>query len=109
MPEVGVSPQTLAVMSDYYNSHYYNPSLPTGTRRVYITFAKNAHIHLYRLTQTNASLKNVIVLFFPLEDLINAPLPEWNTYPYSVKSYAKFAEMLIAYLDFSQLYARRSN
>jgi hypothetical protein len=98
-----ITPETLPTMLDYYNSHYYNPNCPSGTRRVYITFTKNAHIHLYRLVQTNTSLENVVVLFFPVEDLIHHPLPEWNTQPYSVKCYSKLAEMLKSHLDFSQL------
>jgi hypothetical protein len=97
------TPDELALMMDYYNHHYYNPDIPSGTRRIYMTFAKNAHIHLYRLNQTNESLENVVVLFFPLEDLIKDPLPEWNTYPNSAKTYAELAHILESYLDFSQL------
>lgn len=93
----------LAMMTDYYSTHYYNPNLPVGTRRVYITFAKNAHVHLYRLSQTNSTLTNVFVLFYPIEDLIAKPLLEWETPPRSVKAYRELAAMLEKYLDFSLL------
>jgi hypothetical protein len=95
--------EALSKMRNYYDSHYYHPACKPETRRVYITFAKNAHIHLYRLSQTNASLENVVVLFFPLEDLIHNPLPEWETYPHSVKCYSELSAKIRAYLDFSQL------
>ena len=97
------SPEELARMLGYYNVEYYNPTLSPGTRRVYITFAKNGHIHLHRLSQVNTSLENVVVLLFPLEDLINHPLPEWNTYPRSLKTYVEFAKILKASLDLSRL------
>lgn len=97
------SAEELAMMLDYYNHHYYSPALADNTRRVYITFAKNAHAHLYRLNQTNTSLENVVVLFFPLEDLIARPLPEWDTHPRSVKAYTELSKLISKYLDFSQL------
>jgi hypothetical protein len=98
------APEELNIMLNFYNQEYYNPNLPEGTRRIYITFAKNAHIHLYRLNQTNTSLENVVVLFFPLEDLIKHPLPVWDTYPGSIKSYIEFAGILSPYLDFTKLH-----
>ncbi|MDR3624307.1 MAG: hypothetical protein P4L16_04110 [Chlamydiales bacterium] len=97
------TPDELAIMLEYYNKHYYNPNLSPGTKRIYIVFAKNAHVHLYRLNQTNKSLEDVVVLFFPLKDLIAHPLPSWNTYPRSVKSYRELANILKCYLDFSKL------
>lgn len=93
----------LEMMTDYYNSHYYNPSLTLGARRVYVTFARNAHVHLHRLNQTNATLENVFVLFYPIEDLIAKPLPEWETHPRSVKAYYELASMLEKHLDFTKL------
>lgn len=97
------TPEELQTILNYYTTYYYNPEIPFGSRRVYITFAKNAHAHLYRLNQTNASLENVIVLFYPLEDCIAHPLPEWETYPRSVKCYTEFSKLLMQYLDFSML------
>lgn len=97
------TPDDLDLMLSYYNQEYYNPNVPTGTRRVYITFAKNAHIHLYRLHQTNTSLENVVVLFFPIEDLVKHPLPEWETSPGSIKSYTELARLLTLYLDFTKI------
>jgi len=95
------SEEELKMLSEYYDNNYYNPSY--SSRRVYITFAQNAHIHLYRLSQTNPSLENVVVLFFPLPDLLRKPLPEWNTYPSSVKTYEEFSTLLRKYLDLAQL------
>lgn len=87
----------------YFNQNYYCPILPEGARRVYITFAQNAHIHMYRLSQSNESLENVFLLFFPLEDTLAKPLPEWETYARSVKAYSNFGEILKSHLDFTQL------
>lgn len=95
------SPEDQKQMSEYYNQYYFHPDVPEGTRRVYITFAKNAHIHLFRLAKTNASLKDVVVLFYPLEDLIHQPPPEWNTEPRSVKAYTEMSRLLTSRLDFS--------
>lgn len=96
----------LALLTEYYNTRYYCPSISSDTRRIYITFAKNGHAHLHRLNQTNSTLENVFVLFYPLEDLIANPLPEWETFPRSFKTYANFAYMLEKYLDFSNLFLR---
>lgn len=101
--ESEATPAVLSKMRDYYDREYYNPDLPEGTRRVYVTFAKNAHAHLYRLCQANESLEGVVVLFFPLEDFIAFPLSAWNTYSCSVRSYEEFSSLLKPYLDLSQL------
>lgn len=97
------TPEELQPMLEFYNREYYAYQVPAGTRRIYITFAKNAHVHLFRLNQTNESLANVIVLFYPLEDLIKHPLPEWNTFHGSVKSYSELAALIRRYLDLSKL------
>lgn len=97
----GASPDELDAMSNYYNLNYYKPDVPVETRRIYITFLKNAHIHLYRLNSTHDSLENVVVLHFPLDDLIRNPLPEWDAEPGSVMAYTKYAEVMASYLDFS--------
>lgn len=87
------SQDTLLEMTAFYDKNYYGLNLE-GKRRVYITFAKNAHIHLKRLSETNDRLDNVVVAFFPLDDLINEPLKEWNTVPRSVKSYEELTKLL---------------
>lgn len=97
-----INADMLAMLKHYYDEHYYISSHPHA-RRVYITFTKNAHVHLHRLSQMNASLTNVVVLFFPLGDLIFDPLPEWETYPSSVKAYSELGKLLKACLDFTQL------
>lgn len=93
----------LEMMKAFYDIHYYNPDSAKGTRRVYITFAKNAHIHLYRLIQTNSSLENVFVLLYPLEDIIANPLPEWQIPPRNQKLYSMLSSMIEKYLDFTNL------
>lgn len=98
-----VTVEELDLMLEYYNTHYYHPNIPADTRRVYMTFAQNTHVHLHRLCQTNESLDNVVVVFIPLEDLIAKPAAEWDTYPRSVKAYTELGNILKAYLDFSQL------
>lgn len=103
LKESSATEAELAKMLNYYDQTYYRPNVPAGIRRIYITFAKNAHIHLYRLNQANASLDNVVILFFPVEDLIKHPLPEWNTHPGSIKSYIELSSLLAFYLDFSGL------
>lgn len=101
--EDGVSQDELELMREYYNREYYCPPISSETRRVYITFAKNAHVHLYRLCQTNDTLANAIVLFFPLEDLIHKPEPAWQTIPQSEKAYREYAKKLRKFFDFSPL------
>lgn len=95
--------EILEIMLNYYTREYFNPDIPAGTRRIYITFQRNAHIHLYRLNQTNDSLENVVILLFPLDDLIKHPLPEWNAVPCSLKTYIELAKKLESHLDLSQL------
>lgn len=97
------SSDDLAMMTEFYNTHYYSPIVPDGARKIYITFAKNAHVHLYRLNQTNTSLENVYVLFYPVEDLIAKPLPEWQAPPRSIKAYQNLTLILEKYLNFDQL------
>lgn len=97
------SESDLSMMTEYYNTHYYNPGTPENIRRIYITFAKNAHAHLYRLNQTNASLQNVFVLFYPLEDTIAHPLPDSGIQPRSIEAYEDLASKISKYLDCSQL------
>lgn len=99
-----VSSNDLQSMLEYYNTHYYNPENLGKQRRVYITFAQNAHVHLYRLSQTNASLENVVVVCFPLEDLIRSPLAKWKTYPRSEKCYRQFGKLLSSHLDVTLLH-----
>jgi hypothetical protein len=103
LTKTSATPEELEVLTDYFNREYYNPNVPPGTRRIYITFGKNAHIHLYRLSQTNESLKNVFVLFYPLEDLIKNPPDEWNAAPRSIKTYVELSKLISRYLDLSAI------
>lgn len=103
LPQTNVPTDVIQEMSEYYTTHYYNPESLAGSRRIYITFAQNVHVHFYRLSQTNASLENVVLVCFPLEDLIHGPKSEWHTYPRSEKCYRKFSQILQSRLDCSQL------
>lgn len=98
-----ISPIELNILRQYFNQNYYNPRLSSETRKIYITFSKNVHIHLARLSETNSSLENVILLFYPISDLINHPLPEWQTYKRSKEAYVQVAALIRKHLDFSEL------
>lgn len=92
------SQDNLSLLKDYFNKTYYHPEAYLKDRRIYVTFQKNAHIHLFRLNQTNESLEKVVVLFFPLDDLIKHPLPEWETEPGSLKSYKELSKLILKHL-----------
>lgn len=98
-----VAEEELNVLWKYYSEQYYVSTFPEETKRIYITFSKNTHVHLFRLSQTNRSLQNVIILSYPFDDLIYSPLPEWNTYRRSKEAYVNLAAMILKYLDFSNL------
>lgn len=93
----------LATIRAYYNEHFFGPGSAfkgkQGRRRVYITFAANAHVILYRLLETNQSLEGVHIVALDLEDLVSHPLKEWNTTPRSIKAYQAFYESLRKILE----------
>lgn len=95
--------EELNILWKYYSEQYFVSTIPAETKRIYITFSKNTHVHLFRLCQTNSFLKNVVVLSFPFDDLIYTPLPEWNTYRRSKQAYINLAAMISKHLDFSNL------
>jgi hypothetical protein len=96
--------ETLASITEYYNEHYYNVSATHSKgRRVFITYAANAHIHLHRLNQINETLGNVILVHIDSKDLITEPPEEWNTYRASREAYRRFAEFLENLIDCSHL------
>lgn len=74
-----------------------------GCRRVYITFAQNAHVLLNRLNQTNEDLGNVAIVGIDIDDLIDKPLDQ-NVPCKSQMAYAIFAQILQELIDFSHLY-----
>lgn len=94
--------KTLQEMKAYYDQNYYGFRSAQNQRRVYITFAKNAHIHLYRLIQTNERLDQVVVAFYPLDDLINKPSTEWNAAPRSVKAYEELTKLLKPFIAYEK-------
>lgn len=107
MPKEEATKEELNKISEFYNQHYYGPDSSwngkKGKRRIYFSFLKNTHAILHRLNQTNERLDNVIVVHFPIEDLVTNPLPEWNTVPYSAVAYTHLYQMLQSHLDFSSL------
>ncbi|CRX38281.1 hypothetical protein [Estrella lausannensis] len=96
--EAAPTKEGLASIRAYYNEHYFGPGSSfkgkKGKRRVYITFASNAHVVLFRLLETNHSLKDVHIVALDLEDLVSSPLKEWNTTPRSKKAYQAFYDSL---------------
>lgn len=97
------SESEFALMANYYDKHYYHPAIDPGTKRVYITFSQNAHVHLHRLAQSNPSLHNVVVLYYPLPDLIAKPIPDSGIAARSVEAFQDFADKIKKYLDFSSV------
>jgi hypothetical protein len=91
----------------YYDQHYFGPHSigenKKGARRVYITFAQNAHVILHRLNQTNQDLNQVVVVSLDLDDYITRPLEEWNTYCRSFAAYYEFSLVLNNMLNFTHL------
>jgi len=96
------TPEQLAEITGFYNKYYYGAN-HTDKRRVFITFALNTHAMLVRLAHANERLENVVLVHYPLDDLASKPPPEWNTYPNSVLSYERLAEIIAASLDLSEL------
>lgn len=88
----------LALIRAYYNKHLFGPESSfqgrQGKRRVYITFASNAHVVLFRLLETNTSLENVHIVALDIVDLVSHPLKEWKTAPRSKKAYQAFYKSL---------------
>lgn len=102
---IDVSPETIREVQEFYDQHYFGPqSFDSNSKRiVYITFAANAHVILYRLNQTNQDLSKHILICIDVDDYMTNPLAEWNTYPRSVKAYTKCAQHFMSFFDFSQL------
>ncbi len=91
-------------ISEFYTTHYFGPESSwqgrRGKKRVYMTFSKNTHIVLYRLNQTNSSLKDVEIIAINSDDIITSPPIELRTTPRSFKAYEHFANLLRRYLQF---------
>lgn len=93
-----VDSSKLKEIRDYYNRHYFSST--TSFRRVYVTFAQNAHVILYRLNQANDQLDGTVVVSIDLDDYITRPLKEWNTTPRSAVAYQEFALILKKMISF---------
>lgn len=93
-------------ISQYYDRHFFGPGSTwegkQGKRRIYIAFAQNVHIVLYRLIQNNDNLDNVTVVAINSEDIISDPPISLNTTSRSKKAYAHFADLLSRVFDFSE-------
>ncbi len=94
-------PETLGKMKEYYDKVYYETHFSSETRRVYITFQENAHVHLQRLSETNHSLDNVVVLYFafPIDPLKCPKSQLWKESTRKIEAYIGLAEIVNAGLD----------
>lgn len=97
--------EKLSEIKKYYSENYFGPvSIPEGksrNRRVYITFAQNAHAIIHRLNQSNADLRNVLVVSVDLDDYVDKPLDKVKGK--SQAAYAAFEKILRDLIDFSRL------
>lgn len=102
-----VTPDILTEIKDFYSTHYFGPDSQwngqKGQRRLYIAFAVNAHVIMYRLNQCNDDLSQVYVYFIDSPDYITKPMIEWNLIPRCKETHERMAEVLRPILDFSQL------
>ncbi len=97
----------LREISAHYSTHLFGPKsikdVKDVQRRLYVVFANNTHVTLYRLNQANAALKDVTVIAIDLQDLVSHPPEGWQTTSRSRKAYATFAGMLAELFDLSAL------
>lgn len=111
MTQDTASQEVLDEISAYYSQNYYGPQSSwqgkSGSRRVYVAFAANAHAILMRLVQSNADLSNVVVYYIESEDYISHPMPEWQTDRRSSTAYCIYAEIMDKILDTSKLDTER--
>ncbi|MBA3237150.1 MAG: hypothetical protein H0T62_02220 [Parachlamydiaceae bacterium] len=99
--EEGHIPEDLKPIKEYYD-RYFTVDNENQNRRVYITFAANAHVILKRLNEVNKKLDNVVVVHIDLNDLITSPHD--NLIPaLSVQAFAAFSLLLDNVLDLSAL------
>lgn len=93
-------------ISTFYDTHYFGPQSSwqnkQGTRRVYIAFSHNAHVVMYRLLQTNDSLKDVVIVAIESDDLVCHPPAFLNALPRSLQAYDYFANLLIPLFDLTE-------
>ncbi len=105
-PPEDLPQEVLLEIRKYYDENYFGPSsIPLqlkGRRRVYITFAANAHVIIHRLNQANLHLRDVIVVGINLDDFIHRPRQK-EIVPKSPEAYAAFEQLIRQVLDFSQL------
>jgi hypothetical protein len=98
----------LAAISQYYDRNYFGPGSSWEARRrkkrFYVAFSSNAHIVIYRLNQTNNSLKDVTVVSINSEDLITYPPPFLETTSRSTQAYQHFTELLKKIVNLSHLF-----
>jgi hypothetical protein len=97
----------LKSISEFYNQNYFGKNSAwqgkQGKRRLYIAFSNNIHVTLYRLIQSNVSLKNVWVLGIQADDLITHPPAFLNTSSRSKVAYENFVSFLSPLLDLDKL------
>lgn len=99
--------EDISQITKYYDEHYFGPNSSykeqTGKRRIYITFAQSTHVILYRLIQSNPSLKDVVLIHIDLEDIVANPCGSLNIIPRSQAAYAQLEKILEDIFDISRL------
>lgn len=94
--------ENLKVVKEYYDRHYFADKLDQN-RRVYITFAANAHVVLKRLIETNQKLDHVVVVHIDLDDSMTVPYNEKLISALSVEAFEAFSRLLDSVLDLTEL------
>jgi hypothetical protein len=97
--EQSTTQDELTSIATFYDQHYYGPlSSESGIneqKRIYVTFSNNTHVVLYRLNQTNVSLKNVTVISIDSEDIITYPPNFLQATSRSKEAYKYFSTQLV--------------
>jgi len=95
------SKENLQELKQYYDQHYFGYE-SAQNRRVYITFAANAHVILNRLNETNKSLDNAVVVHIDLDDSMTNPY-DARISKLSIEAFQAFSLLLESVLDVSDL------
>lgn len=99
--ETNPTKENLEVVKEYYDKNYFGDK-QTQNRRVFITFAANAHVILKRLNETNECLNNVVVVHIDLDDSMTTPYDD-HISALSVEAFAAFSLLLESVIDVSNL------
>jgi hypothetical protein len=90
----------ISKLLEFFNTHYYG--YQTDRRKLYIAFGKNAHVVIHRLN-SQKNLRNVVVGYIEMEDLISSPPQDWNDRRRSKEAYLKASSVIKTYLNLQKL------